>query len=91
MPQNSKVLLTLPQELLHQVDSYCEQALISRSEFIRQSVKQMLLYQHNMKMRDQMRSGYLQMAAINTEWAELGLASDEAILSAYEKKLSECE
>lgn len=91
MATQKKILVSLPEELLCEVDALVEGEGITRSEFIRQAMKQMLEQKHTMEARERMRRGYEEMARINSEWAELGLSQDMRVLDAYEEKLSECE
>lgn len=91
MATQKKILVSLPEELLYEVDALVEGEGITRSEFIRQAMKQMLEQKHTMEARERMRRGYEEMARINSEWAELGLSQDMRVLDAYEEKLSECE
>lgn len=43
------------------------------------------------EIREQMRSGYLEMSEINLELADEGIQSDVNTFSYYEKRLAECE
>lgn len=91
MAGQKKILISLPEPLLEQLDALAGREEVNRSEMIRQAVKQMLERKHTMEIRERMRRGYEEMAGMNLEWAELGLAQDQAVLGAYEEKLSECE
>ena len=40
---------------------------------------------------DELKKGYMEMAAVNLEWAETCLVADNDCQREYEEKLSECE
>ncbi len=91
MSSQKKILVSLPAELLREVDEAAAREGTNRSEFIRRAMKQSLDALHTMETRERMRRGYEEMAGINLEWSELGLSNDSRILDAYEENLSECE
>lgn len=91
MAADKKVLISLPEPLLTELDALARREEINRSELIRQAVRQLIERKHTMGIRERMRRGYEEMSAINSEWAELGIAADALVLDAYEEKLSECE
>lgn len=91
MAAQKKILISIPEELLEEVDLLVAKEGITRSEFIRQAMNHMLDEKHTIQMRETMRKGYEEMAGINLEWAELGLEHDMEVLDAYVEKLSECE
>ncbi len=82
-----RILISVDEELLAQFDALAEQQGVSRSELIRRSMKRYAIDQHRMNVREQMKKGYLEMAAINSEWAEYALLSDEAAYLAYERTM----
>lgn len=91
MSQLKKVLITVPNALLEEVDLAASRDNINRSELVREAMR---LYLHERKKQTQseeMKKGYQEMASINLEFAELCFDADCETLSAYEKKLAECE
>ncbi len=91
MAAQKKILVSLPEAFLAELDALAEEEAVNRSELIRQAVRQLLERKHTIQIRDSMRRGYEEMSRINSEWAELGIAADALALGAYEVKLSECE
>ena len=82
-----RILISVDEELLIQFDALAAQQNVSRSELIRRAMKRYALDQHRMNVREQMKKGYREMAAINSEWAEFALLSDEAAYLAYERTM----
>lgn len=91
MPQYRKVLISLPTDLLDEIDMICQKDADTRSGFIREALKRMVRLRHSMEIGEQMRKGYVEMARINQEWAEAALPADSSALEAYEALLAECE
>ncbi len=87
----TKVLINLPRELAEQVDSAAKEAGVSRSQFIRESLCQVLHLKHKLEVEERMKRGYEEMAQINLQLARLGLSADEEAYRAYEAALSEDE
>ena len=82
-----RILISVDEELLNEFDTLAGQLAFSRSELIRRAMKRYALDQHRMNVRERMKQGYLEMAKINSEWAEFALLSDEAVRLAYEKTM----
>lgn len=91
MAQLKKILVSLEEDLLEEVDEQVRKSSMNRSEFIREAMKLYLDERHKIEIREKMKTGYEQMAAINKDWAELCLDSDNKVLDAYETVLAESE
>jgi CopG family transcriptional regulator / antitoxin EndoAI len=92
MPDSSrKVLVSLPDALLQQMDKLMSEEHTTRSQIIRDAMKLYIREKHRMEIRERMRLGYEEMARINEEWAESGLLPDVKTLELYETLLAECE
>lgn len=91
MSQLKKVLITVPDALLAQVDSVASSENINRSEFVREAMKMYLHEKKKQSLTEQMKNGYREMADINLSIAKMCFDADELELSAYEEKLAECE
>lgn len=91
MSQLKKVLITVPDALLAQVDSVASSENINRSEFVREAMKMYLCEKKKQSAAEQMKKGYQEMADINLNIARMCFDADERELSAYEEKLAECE
>ena len=85
----TKILLNLPEELINEIDALAKEQNVSRSQFIRDGLCQVLRIKHKLEVEEKMKLGYQQMAEINLQWAQLGLMADEMALRAYEAALSE--
>ncbi|MEW6244632.1 MAG: ribbon-helix-helix protein, CopG family [Bacillota bacterium] len=83
MGANKKIVLTLPSSLLAEVDGVAKTEASSRSELIRRATRAYLEERRRTRLREQMRSGYQEMAAINLRLAEEGLSPDEPMTNQY--------
>ena len=89
MSNHKKILLTVPGELISEIDNLISDSDITRSEFMREGLR---FYIHEVKkrrLREQMEKGYREMGAVNLEIAEESLQTDNLQLENYLKMLSE--
>ena len=91
MADQRKILLSVPAQLLAQADACAAREGINRSELIRRGMQLYITDKHKIEIREKMRKGYEQMASINKEWAETGMAAEYASMDAYEAILSESD
>ena len=91
MAEQRKVLLLLPDELLVEADRIASVENMNRSEFIRNAMKLYIDQRHKIEIQQSMKKGYEAMSHINKEWAEASVASEYAMLNAYEAILSESD
>ncbi|HHW70356.1 MAG TPA: ribbon-helix-helix protein, CopG family [Clostridiales bacterium] len=91
MAELKKILVSLPDSLLREVDEIVAMEQTNRSEFIREAMKLYIRERHRIEIREKMRRGYEEMARINIEWTEIGVKTDNYTLEVYESILSECE
>lgn len=91
MADSKKILVSIPEDLLDQIDRVCGQEKITRSGFIRDALKRAVRLRHTMEREEQMRKGYVEMAQINQEWAQAALPAESSDLAAYEALLAECD
>lgn len=91
MAELKKILVSLPDSLLREVDEIVSIERKNRSEFIREAMKLYIRERHRIEIREKMKKGYEEMARINTELTEEGLPTDMESLEVYEAILSECE
>lgn len=71
MPATKRIMISLPESLLEEVDWIVSLEKRNRSEFIREAMKMYLAERKRRALREQMKRGYLEMAQIN-----LGLAAE---------------
>jgi len=88
MAELKKILISLPVNLLAEVDELLAVEKKNRSEFIREAMKLYIREKHKVQMRERMKNGYIEMALINAELTEVGLNFDRQALEAYESILS---
>lgn len=91
MAELKKILVSMPDSLLEDVDSLASSDGVSRSEMIREAMREYIRGRKKREIREQLKKGYEEMAAYNAEWAEACLAADNETLQLYEEKISECE
>lgn len=91
MPNQKRILISLPDSLLSEIDKYAESNAITRSEFIREGLRTYLKERRRRDIREMMEKGYAEMGAINLQIAEEFAYADELQLRDYEQMLSECE
>ena len=91
MAELKKILVSLPDTLLQEVDEIVAIEKINRSEFIREAMKLYIRERHKIEIREKMKKGYQEMARINKKIAETGIVSDNKSYEAYEALLTECE
>ena len=91
MARQRKILVSLPDSLLNEMDSIAYSQNLSRSEFVREAMK---LYISEKKKSDivrRLKKGYEEMAELNLEISNLCLETDNRQLRLYEERLAECE
>ncbi|AZO96499.1 CopG family transcriptional regulator [Iocasia frigidifontis] len=86
-----RVMISLPNNLLQEVDGFVQKSSGNRSEFIREAMKLYLQEKRRQEIREQMRAGYLEMSEINLELADEGIKSEANTFQFYEERLAECE
>jgi CopG family transcriptional regulator/antitoxin EndoAI len=89
--QSKKILISLPDTLLCEIDDYIVNEQINRSEFVRRAMKGFLREQQLNGIREQLKKGYLEMGGINLSLAEMCFETDNETQQMYEEKLSESE
>lgn len=79
MSKTKRIMVSVPNHLLQEVDGIVEQENLNRSEFIREAMNLYLQERKKRNIRESMRNGYLEMAKINLNIAsEAFLAEEEA-------------
>ena len=91
MSNQKRILISIPEALLSEVDKFTAENKITRSEFVREAMSSYLKEKKKSIIRELMKTGYTKMGEINLEIAEECLSADNAALKIYEEKLSECE
>jgi CopG family transcriptional regulator/antitoxin EndoAI len=86
-----KILISLPDNLLKEVDSIVSVEKTNRSEFVREAMRLYIREKRKIEMRDRMKRGYQEMAEINIMLAEMCFEADNDQQAVYEERLRELE
>ena len=82
-----KIILSLPDTLLTQIDRLSEVKGTNRSALVRDALALLLEESRKEEIRTMLVRGYAEMGELNLSLAEQGLAVDVRELSAYEQEL----
>lgn len=91
MAELKKIMISLPEKLLNEIDCIVSHEKINRSEFVQEAMKLYLRERRKIEMRDRMRKGYSEMAQINIKLAESCFEADNEAQEKYEERLGELE
>lgn len=72
-----RIMISLPDQLLQEVDGIVEQENSNRSEFIRQAMKLYLTERKKRYLREALQRGYMEMAKINLHIASEAFHAEE--------------
>lgn len=72
-----RIMISLPDHLLKEVDGIVEQENSNRSELIRQAMKLYLTERKKRYLRESMQRGYMEMAKINLQFASEAFQAEE--------------
>lgn len=91
MSQLKKVLITVPDTLLKQVDMLASDEKVNRSEFVREAMKMYIKEKKKISVREQLKRGYKEMAQINISMSQMCFEAENEAFSLAEEKIAECE
>lgn len=91
MPGVKRIMISLPESLLAEVDGLATLEKRNRSEFIREAMKLYIAERKRRVLREQMKRGYQEMAQINLSLAAENYAVEEEVQNYYDSKLAECK
>ena len=91
MVQNKKILLSMSDALLEDVDQLARKEGISRSDLIRTAVAAYVKQEKQHTIREALKRGYQEMGQINLSLAELCCEADTEAWETSEENLSESE
>jgi len=87
--QNTKrIMISLPDQLLREVDGIVEKENSNRSEFIRQAMKLYLMERKKRLLRESMQRGYMEMAKINLHMASEAFQAEEEAETTLDRLVS---
>lgn len=91
LAESKRIMISLPESLLAEVDGIVTLEKRNRSEFIREAINSILHERRRKGIREQMQKGYQEMAQLNLAIAkELSPTEEEASKYILEKHM-ECQ
>ena len=91
LAESRKILISLPESLLKEVDSIVSVEKTNRSEFVRRTIQLYIRERRKIEVRDRLKKGYQEMAEINMKLSEIWFNVDNDLQLKYEKRLGELE
>lgn len=85
MSESKRIMISLPESLLAEVDGIVTAEKRNRSEFIREAIKSILHERRKKGIQEQMRKGYLEMAQLNLSIARELFSMEQEVLVYYEE------
>lgn len=89
--ESKKIMVSLPDSLLKEIDDIANSSCNNRSEFIRNAMRYYIEEVKRVDFAGKMKFGYMEMGEINKTLAEIGLTADNEMICRYETRLAECE
>ncbi|WP_213585781.1 CopG family ribbon-helix-helix protein [Paenibacillus sp. J2TS4] len=83
-----RIMISLPDQLLREVDGIVELEKSNRSELIRQAMKLYLMERKKRYLRESMQRGYMEMAKINLNIASEAFQAEEDAGSTLDRLVS---
>ncbi len=87
MAEQKKILVSLPNAFLAEIDACAKAENITRSECIRRAMQLYLKEKRRDAVRRQMEEGYREMGEINLEIAHACFCADTETMLGYEESL----
>lgn len=88
MGQVKRIMISLPDHLLAEVDGIAAAERLNRSEFIREAMKLYIAERKRRMLREQMKKGYLEMAKINLSLAAEQYELESEVAPAYDEPVA---
>lgn len=89
MPASKRIIITVPENLLSEMDNLTMLESKNRSEIVREAIKFYLRERKKNLTREQMKKGYLEMADLNLNLASENYGLEEEALTNGIDKLLE--
>lgn len=89
MAEVKRIMISLPDKLLREVDGIAAAEKLNRSEFIREAMKLYIQERKRRTIREQMKKGYLEMAKINLALAGESFEIEHEVTRLFEERLAE--
>jgi len=91
MSDSKRLVVNLSEVLYKEFNKALEEDSKNKSQFIREAIILYIEQKKKMNIDRLMKEGYADMAKLNLEISEMGLADDLVELREYEVNLSECD
>lgn len=91
MAEVKRIMISLPDNLLREVDGIVEAEKLNRSEFVREAMKLYIQERKRRTIREQMKKGYMEMAKINLALAGENFSLEHEVSELYDGRLVEDE
>jgi len=91
LSQYKKILISIPDNLLEELDNMVSNEKTNRSMLVREAMNLYIREKHKIELREKMKNGYEEMAEINLRLAEVCLGADNDQQCRYEARLGEME
>lgn len=88
MAEVKRIMISLPDNLLREVDGIAAAERLNRSEFIREAMKLYIQERRRRTIREQMKKGYIEMARINLTLAGENFALEHEVSRLYDGRLA---
>lgn len=86
-----RIMISIPNSLLQEVDGIVAVDKLSRSQFIREAMRLYIEDRKRKAVRDMMKKGYQEMAVINLSLAEEGVVADDEVFAVMPALFAERE
>lgn len=86
-----RIMISIPESLLKEVDGLASMEKRNRSEFIREAMRLYISERKRRTLREQMKKGYQEMAKINLALALESYELESEVQTYYDEKLAECK
>lgn len=90
MAESKRIIISLPVSLLEEVNDIIIVENKNRSEIIREAMRFYVNEKRRIRLREEMRRGYLEMAAINLFLCTEAFGCEEEVRVTVESKYVEC-
>lgn len=91
MAELKRIMISIPNSLLQEVDGIVAVDKLSRSQFIREAMRLYIEDRKRKAVRDMMKRGYQEMAVINLSIAEEGWVADDEVFAVMPTLFAERE
>lgn len=90
MAESKRIIISLPATLLEEIDGIIEVENKNRSQLIREAMRFYLKEKRKIRLREEMRKGYLEMAQINILLCQEAFFCEEEVRVVLERRFVEC-